>query len=108
MHIDPNDMIFVSFKCALIKMDVIFESIKICSNIDANSFRPMMCQIQHAQRLQTLQVEKVTILDACHEVIFLFFIVSFILGLYQLIFPLVRNMLFPIFSILIITEHYVA
>lgn len=66
-----------------------------------------MSQIQNVQRSQSLQVEKVTNLDACHEVIFLCYILSFILGVYQLIFPLVGNLLCSILSILIITGHNV-
>lgn len=71
------------------------------------SFRLMMNQIQNVQRSQSLQVEKVTNVDACHEVIFLCYILSFILGVYQLIFPLVGNLLCSILSILIITGHNV-
>ena len=70
MHIDQNDMIFISIKVHIAQNGMILESIQMCSDIVANFFRPMICQIQHIQRLQSLQVEKVTNLDRCHEVVF--------------------------------------
>ena len=91
MHIDQNDMIFISIKVHIAQNGMIFESIQMCSNIVANFFRPMICQIQHIQRLQSLQVEKVTNLDRCHEVVFFCYILSLTLGVYWLIFPLVRD-----------------
>lgn len=109
MHIDQNDIIFISIKVHIAQNGMIFESIQMCSNIVANFFRPMICQIQHIQRLQSLQVEKVTNLDRCHEVVFFCYILSLTLGVYRLIFPLVGTLALPfLLYFLIITENYVA
>ena len=46
MHIDQNDIIFISIKVHIAQNGMIFESIQMCSNIEANFFRPMISHIR--------------------------------------------------------------